>query len=115
MPGHTARGLKESRDKYVDKTELRRQLENLKAAWPVLKEDIRKQIIPFAQVRENLRLAGAPYEPEHIGVSRERMRRTFSYIPYMRSRFANIDIIYRCGFMSGLMEHLFGKNGIWEV
>lgn len=115
MPGHIARGLKESRDKYVDKTELRRQLESLKAAWPVLKEDIRKQIIPYAQVRENLRLAGAPYEPEHIGVSRERMRRTFSYIPYMRSRFANIDIIYRCGFMPGLMEHLFGKNGIWEV
>ena len=115
MPGHIARGLKESREKYVDKTELRRQLESLKAAWPVLKEDIRKQIIPFAQVRENLRLAGAPYEPEHIGVSRERMRRTFSYIPYMRSRFANIDIIYRCGFMPGLMEHLFGKNGIWEV
>jgi len=115
MPGHIARGLKESREKYVDKTELRRQLESLKAAWPVLKEDIRKQIIPYAQVRENLRLAGAPYEPEHIGVSRERMRRTFSYIPYMRSRFANIDIIYRCGFMPGLMEHLFGRNGIWEV
>lgn len=115
MPGHIARGLKESREKYVDKTELRRQLESLKAAWPALKEDIRKQIIPYAQVRENLRLAGAPYEPEHIGVSRERMRRTFSYIPYMRSRFANIDIIYRCGFMPGLMEHLFGKNGIWEV
>ncbi len=115
MPGHTARGLKEAHDKYVSKEELRRQLESLKRAWPTLKEDIRKQIIPFAQVKENLRLVGAPYEPEHIGVTRERLRKTFSYIPYMRSRFANIDIIYRCGLMSGLMEHLFGKGGIWEV
>ena len=100
MPGHTARGLKEAHDKYVSKEELRRQLESLKRAWPTLKEDIRKQIIPFAQVKENLRLVGAPYEPEHIGVTRERLRKTFSYIPYMRSRFANIDIIYRFGLFT---------------
>ena len=58
-------------------------LPTLKAAWPTLKEQIREQIIPFAELRENLRLVGAPYEPEHIGVSRERFRKTFSYIPYM--------------------------------
>ena len=115
MPGHLARGLKETHGKYTDKEGLRAQLEQLKAAWPTLKEQIREQIIPFAEVRENLRLVGAPYEPEHIGVTRERMRKTFSYIPYMRSRFTNIDIVYRCGYMPELMERLFGKGGIWEV
>ncbi len=115
MPGHLARGLKETHGKYTDKDGLRKQLEQLKAAWPTLKEQIREQIIPFAEVRENLRLVGAPYEPEHIGVSRERMRKTFSFIPYMRSRFTNIDIVYRCGYMPELMERLFGKGGIWEV
>ena len=115
MPGHLARGLKETYGKYTDKEGLRKQLEALKAAWPTLKEQIREQIIPFAEVRENLRLVGAPYEPEHIGVTRERMRKTFSYIPYMRSRFTNIDIVYRCGFMAELIERLFGKGGIWEV
>lgn len=114
-PGHIARGLKETRDKYVTRDELRSQLESLKAAWPELKEQIRAQIIPFAEVHEDLRLVGAPYEPEMIGVSRERLRRTFSYIPYMRSRFANIDIVYRCGFMPELMDKLFGKGGIWEI
>ena len=114
-PGHLARGLSEAKGKYTDKEGLRKQLEALKAAWPALKEQIRKQIIPFEEVRENLRLVGAPYEPEHIGVSRERFRKTFSYIPYMRSRFANIDIVYRCGYMAELTERLFGKGGIWEV
>ena len=114
-PGHLARGLSEAKGKYTDKEGLRKQLEALKAAWPTLKEQIRKQIIPFEEVRENLRLVGAPYEPEHIGVSRERFRKTFSYIPYMRSRFANIDIVYRCGYMAELTERLFGKGGIWEV
>ena len=77
-------------------------------------KDIAEQIIPFEQVRENLRLVGAPYEPEHIGVTRERFRKTFSYIPYMRSRYTNIDVIYRLGLLDALMEHLFGKGGVWE-
>lgn len=114
-PGHLARGLEETKGKYVDKDGLRRQLEALKAAWPELKERIREQIIPLSEVYENLKLVGAPYEPEMICVDRARMRKTFSYIPYMRSRFTNIDIVYRLGLMDELTEKLFGKGGIWEV
>ena len=114
-PGHLARALKETKGKYVDAEGLRKQLEALKAAWPTLKEQIRKQIVPFEEVRENLRLVGAPYEPEHIGVTRERMRETFAYIPYMRSRYTNVDVIYRCGLMEELLENLFGEGKIWAV
>ncbi|MBQ2230173.1 MAG: hypothetical protein II424_07120, partial [Bacteroidales bacterium] len=64
---------------------------------------------------EDLKLVGAPYEPEMICVDRARMRKTFSFIPYMRSRFTNIDIVYRLGLMDELTEKLFGKGGIWEV
>lgn len=115
MPGHLARGLKEAKDKYVDKEGLRAQLEALKKAWPEWKVKIQNQIIPFADVHEKLKLVGAPYEPEHIGVSRERLRKTFSYIPYMRSRFANIDVVYRCCMMKEVEDYLFGKGGIWEI
>ena len=114
-PGHLARGLEETKGKYVDKEGLRKQLEALKAAWPELREKIRTQIIPFSEVYEDLKLVGAPYEPEMICVDRARMRKTFSYIPYMRSRFTNIDIVYRLGLMPELVERLFGKGGIWEV
>ncbi len=114
-PGHLARGLEETKGKYVDKEGLRKQLEALKAAWPELKEKIRAQIIPFSEVYEDLKLVGAPYEPEMICVDRARMRKTFSCIPYMRSRFTNIDVVYRLGLMPELMERLFGKGGIWEV
>ena len=113
--GHIERGLTETKGKYVDKDGLRKQLETLKSAWPELSRKIREQIIPFETVRENLRLVGAPYEPEMIGVSRERFRRTVSYIPYMRSRFTNIDVIYRVGWMDEFIEKMFGKGGIWEV
>ena len=114
-PGHIARALVETKGKYVDGEGLRKQLETLKAAWPELCEKIRCQIIPFEQVRENLKLVGAPYEPEMIGVTRERFRKTVSYIPYMRSRFTNIDVIYRLGWMDEFMDRMFGKGRIWEV
>lgn len=114
-PGHIARALVETKGKYVGKEELRSQLETLKAAWPELSVRIREQIIPFGQVRENLRLVGAPYEPEMIGVTRERFRQTVSYIPFMRSRFTNIDVIYRLGWMDEFIDRMFGKGGIWEV
>ena len=113
--GHIARALVETKGKYVSKEELRSQLETLKAAWPELSVRIREQIIPFEQVRENLRLVGAPYEPEMIGVTRERFRQTVSYIPFMRSRFTNIDVIYRLGWMDEFVQRMFGKGGIWEV
>ena len=114
-PGHIARALVETKGKYVGKEELRNQLETLKAVWPQLSVRIREQIIPFEQVRENLRLVGAPYEPEMIGVTRERFRQTVSYIPFMRSRFTNIDVIYRLGWMDEFVQRMFGKGGIWEV
>ncbi|MDE7130019.1 MAG: iron-containing alcohol dehydrogenase, partial [Alistipes sp.] len=114
-PGHIARATKETRDKYVDKEGLRRQLTLLKEKWPELRERIKAQIIPFDEVYANLKAVGAPYEPEMIGVTRERLRTTFGYIPYMRSRITNIDIIYRCGLMEKFSERLFGKGGKWEV
>ena len=114
-PGFIERAMTETRNKYVDKEGLRRQLEAFKAAWPELKERVRKQIIPFEEVRRRLKLVGAPYEPEQLGISRARFRDTFAKIPYMRSRFSNIDIVYRFGLMDEWLERLFGKGGIWEV
>lgn len=115
MPGHLARGLKETRDKYVTKDVLRRQLESLKISWPELKKKIREQILPFTEVYENLRSVGAPYEPGQIGISHSRLKRTFTCIPYMRSRFTAMDVLYRCGYMSEAIEYLFGSEGYWPV
>ena len=114
-PEFVARGLVETKGKYVDKEGLRRQLQRLQKAWPALSGHIRRQIIPFGEVRRRLELVGAPYEPEHIGVSRAKFRASFEKIPYMRSRFTVIDIAFRCGWMDEWLDKLFGKGGIWEI
>ncbi len=114
-PELVARGLAETKAKYVDAEGLRLQLESLKKAWPELKEKIRAQIIPFSDIRERLKAVGAPYEPEQIGVSRERFLGAFRKLPYMRSRFSVADVAFRCGWMDEWMDRLFGEGGIWEI
>lgn len=114
-PGHLTRALKETKDKYVGKEELRKQLETFVKIWPELKEEVRGSIYSFDTVHDYLGRVGAPNEPEQIGISRERLRDTFRRIPFMRSRFTNCDIIYRLGIMDELEEKLFGKGGPWEI
>lgn len=114
-PEFVARGLKETRDKYVDKEGLREQLTRLKRAWPELRGRIRSQIIPFGEVHRRLELVGAPCEPEQIGISRARFRTSFEKIPYMRSRYTVVDVAFRCGWMEEWLDRLFGKGGVWQV
>lgn len=114
-PEFVARGLKETRDKYVDREGLRVQLERLRSAWPALRERIRRQIIPFDEVHRRLEAVGAPCEPERIGVSRARFRASFEKIPYMRSRYTVVDVAFRCGWMDRWLDRLFGRGGIWDI
>lgn len=114
-PELVARCLVETRNKFVDKEGLRRQLNLLKKQWGTLSKQIRHQIIPFGEVHRRLELVGAPCEPEQIGVSRERFRASFGKIPYMRSRFSVIDVAFRCGCMERWLDKLFCAGGIWEI
>ncbi len=114
-PDLIARGLKETKGKYVGKDELRTQLETLKKCWPELKVKLQNQLLPFDELKKDLELAGAAYEPEQIGLSREEFRKSFLKVPYMRERFTIIDVAYRCGYLEQWLDALFGKGGRWEI
>lgn len=109
------RGLKETKGKYVDAEGLREQLTAFKQAWPELKNRIAEQVLTYSDVRARLEAVGAPFEPEHIGVTRERFRQTFRQLPYMRSRFSIIDIAQRCGYLDTWIDQLFGHYGPWTI
>ena len=114
-PAHIRRAEDEMAKKFSPPDKLRSELSTFKKVWPELSKSIRAQLMPFDEVRENLRLAGAPYEPEQIGVTRARFRDTCRGIPYMRNRYFGIDLVARLGLMDELMDELFGPGGIWEV
>jgi len=105
--------LVESRAKAVDRAGLRQQLEKLRTAWPQLNQRLRQQLIPFDDLKAMLRAAGAPVEPEDIGISRQRLRRTCWQARFLRRRFTVLDLAARTASLESALDKLFGPEGRW--
>jgi len=107
--------LQETRAKSVSATDLQKQLEHVRSLWPGLRERLRAQLLPFAQLKLMLAASGAPVEPEQIGISRERLRRSFEQAWFIRRRFTVLDLTVRLGLLQDALEHIFGPSGRWPV
>jgi glycerol-1-phosphate dehydrogenase [NAD(P)+] len=107
--------LQESRAKRVEPGSLRGQLETLRRVWPGLKDRLRQQLIPLAELKTMLRAVGAAVEPEEIGISRERLRESFRRSFYLRRRFTVLDLAARCGLLEPGLSHLFGSDCPWPL
>ena len=114
-PAHITRANMEYPKKFPTRDQLRQELSLVKSLWPELSVKMRNQLMPFEEVRENLKKVGAPYEPEMIGVTRARFRETYAGVPYMRARYFSLDLVDRLGLTGQLLDELFGKGGVWEV
>ena len=114
-PAHITRAELEYSKKFPSKDALRKELTAIRDNWGDLAAKIRAQLMPFAEVKENLRKVGAPAEPEEIGVTRARFRETFAGVPYMRARYFGADLVQRLGLMPALLDRLFGAGGVWET
>ena len=62
-----------------------------------------------------LRAAGAPVEPEEIGISRARLRESFGQAYFLRRRFTVLDMAARCGLLEPALSQLFGPDGPWPI
>jgi glycerol-1-phosphate dehydrogenase [NAD(P)+] len=114
-PAHIRRAKEEMSKKYLPPERLRDELYAFKRVWPELSARMKAQIMPFEELRDKLRLAGAPYEPEMIGVTRARFRDTCRGLPYMRNRYFGVDLVSRLGLVDEFLAELFGPGGIWEA
>ena len=107
--------LKETRAKWVDAAGLRRKLETLRRVWPDLKERLRQQLPAWSELKAMLHAAGAPVEPEEIGITRDRLRQSFWQAYYLRRRFTVLDLAARCALLEPALSHLFGPDGPWPI
>lgn len=101
--------------KYGDKAAVRAELSRLKAEWPALKERLQGQVYSFEKMQELFRIAGAPYETGHIGVSHAQIRDMFPKVQLLRARYNLLDLAMRGGFYDALVEPVFARGGAWEI
>lgn len=114
-PGHLARGLEESKGKYVPSEKIEEEITRFKSLWPELKKKIAGQIFSYGHVYDCLKKVGAPYKPEMTGLTNKDLKTAFRAMPFMRSRYTIIDLLYRGGLMDEADAFLFGEGGFWEV
>lgn len=93
--------------KYSDAEGVRRELTAVRDNWSALKDRIAGQIWSFDKMKEAFRIAGAPYEPEHIGITREDIRDMFPIVQLMRWRYNVLDLAKRGRFYDQLVEAAF--------
>jgi glycerol-1-phosphate dehydrogenase [NAD(P)+] len=101
--------------KYSDADGVRRELTAVRDNWPALRERIAGQIWSFDKMKEAFRIAGAPYEPEHIGITREDIRAMFPIVQLMRWRYNVLDLAKRGRFYDPLVASVFAPGGAWEI
>ena len=112
--GELAEGAaKELRAKYNSRAQLSEQLTMLKAVWPKLREQLRTQLLPLTTLRQMLQEAGAPTEPEQIGITRARLRQSYWQAFCIRRRFTVLDLAVRTGLLDPCLEEIFGPAGLW--
>jgi len=105
----------ETAAKHDTPAALEAQLQLLRAQWPALREDLRAQLLPLAEVQRRLQAVGAPTSPEEIGLTRERLRASFRRAQHIRRRFTVLDLAGRTATLEPALDALFGRSGIWEV
>lgn len=107
------RAIDETKGKYVSKGVLRTQLKRVQENWEPLRERVRGQVFPFAEMRGMLRRAGCPCDPSQIGISRARLRLSYQQCCFLRRRFTVLDLLQRLGVFDAALDHLFGPAGPW--
>jgi glycerol-1-phosphate dehydrogenase [NAD(P)+] len=108
-------GVVETKAKYLSREDLCKQLQKLRDNWPDIRSGLLKQLVPFTEVKRRLKLAGAPVEPEDIGVSRRHLHDSFIRAQMIRRRFTVLDLAVRTGYMNKWLDGLFTAGGIWEI
>lgn len=96
--------VRETAAKHVPRDELRVQLMKLRSVWPDLKSRLQRQLIPLVEVRQRLEAVGAPTDPEQIGLSGPRVRRSFLRAMHIRRRFTVLDLAVRAGCFADCLD-----------
>jgi glycerol-1-phosphate dehydrogenase [NAD(P)+] len=106
---------KELGAKHSDLNQLRTQLESVRSTWPKLRQKLRRQLLPLATLKGMLNAAGAPTEPEQIGISRARLRQSYWQALCIRRRFTVLDLAVRTGLLDLCLEQIFSPGGLWPA
>ena len=60
-----------------------------------------------------LRAAGAVHHPAQVGISLDKLRRTYYQAQTIRSRYTVLDVLFATGLLHSVVDSLFEPGGFW--
>lgn len=114
-PQIAARAKKELGGKFVDEQQHRERLAMIVSAWPELRRKLRSHLMTADEMRTLLAAAGAPTEPEQIGVSAARHKATTLAARYIRTRYTMFDLLSDTGMLDAAVGSVFTAANQREI
>ncbi len=112
-PALAAQAVAQSRAKYVNVAQLRARLRTVSERWPALRDRLRAQLLPAAELRRILDAAGCPSGPRDIGIDARRLRDSYVAARHIRSRYTVLDFAKETGALGPSLDELFAPDGFW--
>ncbi|MBO5688703.1 MAG: sn-glycerol-1-phosphate dehydrogenase [Lentisphaeria bacterium] len=92
--------------KYLTPAETLRRRETIRQQWQGIQQRIRKQMIPFEELRRMLKHAGCPVSPAEIGLEKAQYLHVVPTAQLIRVRYTVLDLLYECGLLADACKKL---------
>lgn len=103
-PALAERADVETLAKHLGQAEHRERLATVAAAWPTLRDRLKRDVMRAPAMAEKLKAAGAPVRSEDIAVDRAHLRRTIRAARFIRSRYTVLDLLEECGLLDAAID-----------
>jgi len=105
--------LDQAHAKYITPELLFKRLQQLSTLWPELKPKLEAQVIPFGELISKLGLISGPVKPEDIGIELFRLKDSFEFARYIRTRYTLLDVAHETGVMETCVSQIFSSGAYW--
>lgn len=92
--------------KYLSQEETICRRELIAKHWQALQQHLKKQLVPFEELRIMLKKANCPTHPYEIGVSKEQLIHAVHTAQLIRIRYTILDLLYEAGLLDDACKDL---------
>jgi glycerol-1-phosphate dehydrogenase [NAD(P)+] len=98
----------EKTGKAISRELLREQLQLLQSRWRGMKQKVEAQLPARSELSQMLAAVGAPNQPEQIGISQDRLKRSYKQAYFTRRRYTVLDLAARAGVLDECLDEISG-------
>jgi glycerol-1-phosphate dehydrogenase [NAD(P)+] len=98
------------RTKWAEPAALAARLGRLAREWKTMSAAVRRQLLPYAELKAMFEKAGVPTRPEQVGLTREHVRATFAAANMIRTRYTALDLAYETGWLDLCLDEIFASR-----